>query len=93
MKSTGPAPGGTRVRSAIPDRSSGAGDHQIRWRLAPHPGVVLTTSSAEEDILRSYRLNANAYVAKPVARDQFLEVVVSQIDEFLVQVVRLPTAK
>jgi CheY-like chemotaxis protein len=53
------------------------------------PIVVLTTSSAEEDILRSYKLHANAYVTKPVDIDQFMNVV-RQIDEFFVQVVRLP---
>ncbi len=53
------------------------------------PVVVLTTSSAEEDILRSYKLHANAYVNKPVDLDQFMNAV-RQIDEFFVQVVRLP---
>ena len=53
------------------------------------PVVVLTTSSAEEDILRSYKLHANAYVTKPVDLDQFMRAV-RQIDEFFVQVVRLP---
>ena len=53
------------------------------------PVVVLTTSSAEEDILRSYNLHANAYVTKPVDIDQFMKAV-RQIDEFFVQVVRLP---
>jgi CheY-like chemotaxis protein len=53
------------------------------------PVVVLTTSSAEEDILRSYKLHANAYVTKPVDLDAFLTAV-RQIDEFFVQVVRLP---
>ncbi|MGB9302473.1 MAG: response regulator [Mycobacterium sp.] len=53
------------------------------------PVVVLTTSSAEEDILRSYRLHANAYVTKPVDLDQFVSAV-RQIDEFFLQVVRLP---
>jgi CheY-like chemotaxis protein len=55
------------------------------------PIVVLTTSSAEEDILRSYKLHANAYVTKPVDIDQFMNVV-RQIDEFFVQVVRLPSS-
>jgi len=55
------------------------------------PVVVLTTSAAEEDILRSYKLHANAYVTKPVDLDQFLNAV-RQIDEFFVQVVRLPKA-
>jgi CheY-like chemotaxis protein len=54
------------------------------------PVVVLTTSAAEEDILRSYRLHANAYVTKPVGFDEFMNVI-RQIDEFFVQVVRLPS--
>lgn len=53
------------------------------------PVVVLTTSAAEEDVLRSYRLHANAYVTKPVDFDRFIEVV-RQIDEFFVTVVKLP---
>ncbi|MET8157382.1 response regulator [Sphaerisporangium sp. NPDC005289] len=53
------------------------------------PVVVLTTSEAEEDILRSYHLHANAYVAKPVDFDQFIKVV-RQIDDFFVSVVKLP---
>ncbi|WP_371525411.1 response regulator [Streptomyces sp. NBC_01283] len=53
------------------------------------PVVVLTTSAAEEDILRSYKLHANAYVTKPVDLDQFIAAV-RQIDDFFVQVVRLP---
>nr|WP_198429270.1 response regulator [Nocardia bovistercoris] len=57
--------------------------------LAHIPVVVLTTSSAEEDILRSYKLHANAYVTKPVDLDQFIAAI-KQIDDFFVQVVRLP---
>ena len=57
--------------------------------LSHIPVVVLTTSSAEEDILRSYKLHANAYVTKPVDLDQFMKAV-REIDEFFVQVVRLP---
>ncbi|GGP64510.1 response regulator [Saccharothrix coeruleofusca] len=53
------------------------------------PVVVLTTSEAEEDILRSYDLHANAYVTKPVDFDRFIEVV-RQIDDFFVTVVKLP---
>jgi CheY-like chemotaxis protein len=53
------------------------------------PVVVLTTSEAEEDILRSYDLHANAYVTKPVDFERFVEVV-RQIDEFFVTVVKLP---
>jgi CheY-like chemotaxis protein len=53
------------------------------------PVVVLTTSQADEDILRSYSLHANAYVTKPVDFDSFIAVV-RQIDEFFVSVVKLP---
>lgn len=53
------------------------------------PIVVLTTSDAEEDILRSYDLHANAYVTKPVDFERFLRVIQS-IDEFFVTVVKLP---
>jgi CheY-like chemotaxis protein len=53
------------------------------------PVVVLTTSEAEEDILRSYDLHANAYVTKPVDFDRFIGVV-RQIDQFFVSVVKLP---
>ncbi|MEW2316437.1 response regulator [Streptomyces bauhiniae] len=60
--------------------------------LADIPVVVLTTSAAEEDILRSYKLHANAYVTKPVDLDQFIAAV-RQIDDFFVQVVRLPRRK
>ena len=55
------------------------------------PIVVLTTSEAEEDVLRSYDLHANAYVTKPVDFDRFVEVI-RQIDDFFISVVRLPTS-
>jgi CheY-like chemotaxis protein len=61
------------------------GDDELR----SIPVVVLTTSEAEEDILRSYHLHANAYVTKPVDFDRFLDVV-RKIDEFFVTVVKLP---
>ena len=47
------------------------------------PVVVLTTSAADEDILRSYQLHANAYVTKPVDFERFIAVI-RQIDEFFV---------
>jgi CheY-like chemotaxis protein len=53
------------------------------------PVVILTTSQAEEDILRSYRLHANAYVTKPVDFERFIEVI-RQIDRFFITVVELP---
>ncbi|MET9554406.1 response regulator [Streptomyces sp. NPDC006645] len=59
--------------------------------LSPIPVVVLTTSAAEEDILRSYKLHANAYVTKPVDLEQFIKAV-QQIDDFFVTVVKLPRA-
>ncbi len=53
------------------------------------PVVVLTTSQADEDILRSYQLHANAYVTKPVDFERFVNVV-RQIDDFFISVVKLP---
>ena len=53
------------------------------------PVVILTTSASEADILRSYRLHANCYIAKPVDLDGFLKVVKS-IDGFWLSVVKLP---
>ncbi|CAM3915690.1 response regulator [Kibdelosporangium persicum] len=53
------------------------------------PVVILTTSEAEEDILRSYQLHANAYVSKPVDFDRFVGAV-RQIDDFFLTVVKLP---
>ena len=53
------------------------------------PVVVLTTSSSEADILRSYQLHANCYITKPVGLEGFLTVVKS-IDSFWLSVVRLP---
>lgn len=54
------------------------------------PVVVLTTSRAEEDILRAYDLHANCYVTKPVDLEQFMKIV-KQIDEFWLKLVILPT--
>ena len=53
------------------------------------PVVVLTTSSSEADILRSYQLHANCYITKPVGLEGFLTVVRS-IDSFWLCVVKLP---
>jgi CheY-like chemotaxis protein len=54
------------------------------------PVVMLTTSKAEEDILRSYSLHANAFVTKPVDFEQFIDVI-RQIDNFFLSLVCLPT--
>ncbi|MCL6465965.1 MAG: response regulator [candidate division WOR-3 bacterium] len=53
------------------------------------PVVILTTSKADEDILKSYDLHANCYVTKPVDFEQFIRVIQS-IQEFWLTVVKLP---
>lgn len=53
------------------------------------PVVVLTTSQAEEDILKAYNLNANCYITKPVDLEQFLKIVRS-IEDFWLSIVKLP---
>ena len=53
------------------------------------PVVILTTSRAEEDILRTYNLHANCYITKPVDLDQFITVVKS-IENFWFSIVKLP---
>jgi len=53
------------------------------------PVVILTTSRAEEDILRTYNLHANCYVTKPVDLEQFLTVVQS-IEDYWLAIVTLP---
>ncbi len=54
------------------------------------PVVILTTSEAEKDILKTYKLNANCYINKPVDFDQFANVV-KLIEDFWLTVVKLPT--
>ncbi|HXG31271.1 MAG TPA: response regulator [Thermodesulfobacteriota bacterium] len=54
------------------------------------PIVVLTTSEAEQDILKAYNLHANCYITKPVDLDQFITVVKS-IEDFWLTIVKLPT--
>ena len=55
------------------------------------PVVVLTTSRAEEDIMRSYDLHANCYIQKPVDLDRFITVVRS-IEDFWLTIVKLPAS-
>jgi CheY-like chemotaxis protein len=55
------------------------------------PVVILTTSRAEADILKTYQLHANCYVTKPVDLDQFMTVVQS-IEDFWLTIVKLPRA-
>jgi len=61
-------------------------------KLKRIPVVVLTTSKAEEDIVKSYDLHANSYITKPVDFDQFIKVIKS-IEDFWLEVVRLPSSK
>ena len=56
------------------------------------PVVVLTTSQAEEDVLKAYGLNANCYVTKPVGLEQFVAVV-NSIEDFWLTIVKLPKDK
>ena len=86
-----PRPGLILLDLNLPRRSG----HEVLADLKEDPGlrvipvVILTTSQAEEDILRSYSLHANAYVSKPVDFERFMDVI-RQIDSFFVTVVKLP---
>lgn len=53
------------------------------------PIVILTTSRADEDILKSYNLHANCYISKPLDLDKFIEVV-NNIENFWISIVTLP---
>lgn len=59
-----------------------------RFRLIPV--VVLTTSEAEQDVVRTYELRANCYITKPVDLEKFITIVRS-IEDFWLTIVRLPT--
>jgi CheY-like chemotaxis protein len=59
-------------------------------KLSTIPVIVLTTSEAEEDVIRSYRTHANAYITKPVDFERFRQIV-QQIDDFFLGIVKLPT--
>jgi CheY-like chemotaxis protein len=61
-------------------------------KLKRIPVVILTTSKAEEDILKTYNLHANCYVTKPVDLDQFVKVVRS-MEDFWLAIVKLPNHK
>ena len=86
-----PRPGLILLDLNLPRRSG----HEVLAELKEDPQlrvipvVILTTSQAEEDILRSYSLHANAYVSKPVDFERFMDVI-RQIDSFFVTVVKLP---
>jgi two-component system, chemotaxis family, response regulator Rcp1 len=61
-------------------------------KLKSIPVVVLTTSQAEEDIVKSYNLHANCYISKPLDFNQFVNVVKS-IKDFWLAIVKLPPKK
>ncbi len=61
-------------------------------KLRTIPVVILTTSQAEEDILKAYNCNANCYITKPVDLDQFIKVVRS-IEDFWLTIVKLPASQ
>jgi len=56
------------------------------------PVVVLTTSEAERDVLKSYELHANCYITKPVDLDKFMEIV-RRIEDFWLAIVKLPSVR
>jgi CheY-like chemotaxis protein len=58
-------------------------------KLLTIPVIMLTTSQAEQDILRSYSLHANAYISKPVGFQPFIDAI-RQIDTFFLNLVKLP---
>ena len=88
---TAPRPGLVLLDLNLPRRSG----HEVLAELKEDPQlrvipvVILTTSQAEEDILRSYSLHANAYVSKPVDYDRFIGVI-GQIDDFFLRLAKLP---
>lgn len=59
--------------------------------LATIPVVILTTSAAEEDILKSYQLHANCYVTKPVGLEEFIGII-KLIESFWLAAVKLPAS-
>jgi two-component system, chemotaxis family, response regulator Rcp1 len=58
-------------------------------KLRRIPVVILTTSQAEADILKTYNLHANCYITKPVDLDQFLQMIKS-LEDFWFSIVKLP---
>jgi two-component system, chemotaxis family, response regulator Rcp1 len=61
-------------------------------RLKTIPVVILTTSNAEQDIVKSYNLHANCYITKPVELEQFITVL-RAIEDFWLTIVKLPPVK
>jgi CheY-like chemotaxis protein len=88
---TGPRPDLVLLDLNLPVKSG----HDLLQEIKSHPTlrripvVMLSSSEAEEDVVKSYDEHANAYVTKPVDLDE-ITTIVQSIDEFWFQVVRLP---
>lgn len=63
--------------------------HETSPQLTRIPVIVLTSSQAEEDIVKSYELRANAYMTKPVDPSEFIDTI-QKFEDFWLEVVRLP---
>jgi len=89
---TGPRPDLVLLDLNLPVKSG----HDLLKEMKSHPTlrripvVILSSSEAEEDVVKSYDEHANAYVTKPVDLDE-ITTIVQSIDEFWFQVVRLPS--
>lgn len=68
------------------------GEIKLHEDLKRIPVVILTTSSSEADILKTYNLHANCYIVKPLNLDEFIRVVRS-IESFWLSIVKLPTGE
>ena len=76
----------------LPQKSGRQVLQEIKWdqRLRQIPVVVLTSSSAEHDVLETYGLHANCFITKPLDLDQFVSVI-RAIEHFWLTVVKLPS--
>ena len=86
----GPDPAGPE--HAEEGRPRGACRNQGRRAAAAHPGVILTTSRAEEDVFRSYDLGVNSFITKPVTFDGLVQVM-RVLGRYWLEIVELPQAK
>ncbi|AFZ74448.1 response regulator [Natronobacterium gregoryi] len=86
-----PSPDLVLLDLGLPSRDGGGLLAELKTdpELRPTPVIVLTGSDAEEDILRSYDLNANAYIRKPVEPEDFLTIA-RAIEDFWLALVELP---
>jgi DNA-binding NarL/FixJ family response regulator len=89
LQTAAPATGQDQVQVLLVEDDDGDALLVEELYLLVIPVVMLTTSRAEEDILRSYSLHANAFVTKPVDFEHFIDAI-RQIDNFFLTLVRLP---